>query len=113
MDDGTSNCCIDGNTRACGTDLGKCEFGIQTCRGGVWEPCQGNVGPSEELCCDNEDNDCDGETDEGCPKASCDQANQMSMIYWVVMGLGVIILIGVIIYTEFIKKKPEQSAYQQ
>jgi hypothetical protein len=111
VDDGATNCCIDGNTRTCGTDVGACEFGIQTCQGGQWGPCTGSVNPVEELCCDELDNDCNGETDEFCSKTACDEANQLSMIYWVMMGLGVIIVIGVLIYTEFIKKKPAESSY--
>jgi hypothetical protein len=31
-----------------------------------WGACEGAVGPSQELCGDGIDNDCDGEVDEGC-----------------------------------------------
>lgn len=49
--------------RICGSDLGLCKPGEQTCVDGTWGPCSG-VQPTEEVC-DHEDNDCDGDIDEG------------------------------------------------
>ncbi len=56
--------CLDGTTQACGTGIGECAQGLQTCSGGLWGDCQGSVGPVSEIC-DGNDNDCDGATDEG------------------------------------------------
>jgi hypothetical protein len=51
---------------ACGTSsVGECRFGTQTCTAGVWSSCVGAVYPTNETC-DGKDNDCDGQTDEGC-----------------------------------------------
>ena len=42
--------------------VGPCHAGTQTCTGGAWAPCVGEVTPQAELC-DGADNDCDGSTD--------------------------------------------------
>jgi hypothetical protein len=51
--------CTDGEERSCGTDVGTCELGQQTCAGGVWGDCLGGVGPKTEEC-NGLDDDCDG-----------------------------------------------------
>jgi hypothetical protein len=43
---------------------GACKAGIMACNDGVWGECSGQVLPDEEVC-DEEDNNCDGQTDEG------------------------------------------------
>lgn len=55
--------CDEGETRECGSDVGECKSGTHTCIDDHWSECD-NAGPVREIC-DNEDNDCDGETDEG------------------------------------------------
>jgi len=53
---------IDENlTRVCGTDVGQCTSGMETCNLGNWEMCTA-TGPFVETC-DNVDNDCDGVVD--------------------------------------------------
>jgi len=57
--------CTDGTTQPCGSsNVGACQYGIQTCSGGQWGTCVGSVEPTTETC-DGTDNDCDGTTDEG------------------------------------------------
>jgi len=57
--------CREGDTQDCGTDVGECTPGVQTCSGGVFGACSGQ-GPEPEKA-DGLDNDCDGSTDEGLP----------------------------------------------
>ncbi|MDD5254121.1 MAG: hypothetical protein PHG05_03385 [Candidatus Nanoarchaeia archaeon] len=59
-------------TKQCGTSTGVCEYGYQerTCnikgKWSVWSECIGAVNPTEEICGDGLDNDCNGQTDENC-----------------------------------------------
>ena len=74
--------CNDGDNRSCyggsdGTEgVGECRGGTQTCTGGAWGSCDGQVLPESENCADSKDNDCDGLTDtadtEDCPSAEED-----------------------------------------
>lgn len=57
--------CTLGETRICGTHLGECRPGAQLCRDDLWSECVGARLPSLEICNDKDD-DCDGERDEGC-----------------------------------------------
>jgi hypothetical protein len=50
--------------RACGTDVGECVAGTQTCRAGDWGHCDGSVDPVPEVC-DGLDNDCNTLVDDG------------------------------------------------
>ena len=65
--------CIDGSSRACFTMCGQ---GEELCQNGEFTACNAPL-PSEEVCGDQIDNDCDQNTDEGCPSCmpspeSCD-----------------------------------------
>lgn len=65
VDDAELGCdCTDGERRSCGrTDVGDCALGVQTCVGGRWGACDGEVQPRNEVC-GGGDEDCDGMTDE-------------------------------------------------
>ncbi|OGZ27290.1 MAG: hypothetical protein A2365_01080, partial [Candidatus Nealsonbacteria bacterium RIFOXYB1_FULL_40_15] len=60
--------CSSGQTQSCSTGLlGICSYGTKTCSStGSWGPCVQNAQPSEEICGDTLDNDCDGQADENC-----------------------------------------------
>jgi hypothetical protein len=58
--------CIDGSSRPCGSSVGACRTGLQTCGGGHWGACVGAVGPAAEICGNGVDENCNGVADEGC-----------------------------------------------
>ncbi len=69
VDDDCDGAIDDGLTRSCGTDVGACVSGVQSCSAGAWGICTGGVGPTTEVCANGQDDDCDGFTDEAaeCP----------------------------------------------
>lgn len=59
--------CTEGDSKQCGEyDKGECNYGTQYCEDGKWGFCLGQNLPSDEVCNDAKDNDCDGYVDEGC-----------------------------------------------
>jgi hypothetical protein len=68
--------CVDGQTQSCYTGspttlgVGECKEGVQTCAGGMWSACMGDVTPANEVC-DGKDNDCNGQTDENMGTETC------------------------------------------
>lgn len=60
--------CLSGMTQPCGSDVGACVAGLQTCDlTGFWTECIGSVEPAVETC-DGTDNDCNGEIDDILPE---------------------------------------------
>jgi len=57
--------CIEGTTKDCGSNVGQCKFGKETCHNGVFGACEGGVTPKPEACngldenCNGTVNDCD------------------------------------------------------
>jgi streptogramin lyase len=66
---GQSHICYSGPQGTAGR--GICRQGLQSCVGGTWSTCQGEVVPGIEVC-DGLDNDCNGQVDEGV-KNKCGQ----------------------------------------
>jgi hypothetical protein len=63
-DEDVPECCMPGETRACGSPVGTCTLGEQRCTEALaWDTCDG-VAPREEQC-DGADDDCDGTVDDG------------------------------------------------
>ncbi|TNE47645.1 MAG: hypothetical protein EP343_18995 [Deltaproteobacteria bacterium] len=59
--------CTPNQTQACGSKLGECKEGVQTCNSqGQWGPCVGETQPTQEVC-DGKDNNCNGAIDENWP----------------------------------------------
>ncbi|MBS3163702.1 hypothetical protein J4427_03380 [Candidatus Woesearchaeota archaeon] len=64
----------DGITQECGTDIGECAKGTQTCSAGLWGACDDYyIAPSTEICDDILDNNCDGNID--CLDSDCSSAS--------------------------------------
>ena len=75
VDDAPYCVCQVGQTKACYSgpaatkNVGRCKEGKQQCNaaGSAWlKACVGQVLPGKEICNNNIDDDCDGQTDEGC-----------------------------------------------
>jgi len=81
--DGLDNDCDgavdEGVERACGVAVGACVEGVERCEAGQWGACDAPVLPgAQPERCDGLDNDCDGDTDEGC--ACLDGAERTCMV---------------------------------
>ncbi|MFN7698297.1 MAG: MopE-related protein [Deltaproteobacteria bacterium] len=59
-DDDCDGSTDEGLVRGCGTDVGECVAGRETCRGGAYSACEGSVGPTREACDGARDENCDG-----------------------------------------------------
>jgi hypothetical protein len=69
--------CTPGQIQPCGSDVGECKKGTQSCTTqAAWGPCTGHSPPTSEKAsgCDGKDNDCDGAIDNNLD-ADSDEAN--------------------------------------
>ena len=62
IDNGLNCECLNDTQQPCGSNVGECVMGIQTCVDGVWATCEGEVVPTTELC-NSRDDDCNGGID--------------------------------------------------
>lgn len=60
--------CEAGTSRECGTDIGACALGAQTCEAGQWGGCEGGIAPLDKDSCavPGDDSNCDGVANGGC-----------------------------------------------
>ncbi len=60
--------CVNGTKRSCGTDVGACKVGQQTCAAQTWGPCQGEITALALDSCatTGSDDNCNGVPNEGC-----------------------------------------------
>jgi hypothetical protein len=59
--------CKEGDTRACGTDVGNCVQGQQTCKGNAWGECVGEVKAAASDSCEKDDDaNCNGMPHDSC-----------------------------------------------
>ena len=57
--------CTPGQNQTCGSNVGECKQGKQTCQQNkTWGACIGEVKPTTEVC-NSKDDDCNGKTDDG------------------------------------------------
>ena len=68
LSEGATQGCFDGIASQEG--VGVCRGGTRTCEGGVWSGCVGQTAPTREVC-DEQDNDCDGQVDDGLMVNAC------------------------------------------
>jgi MYXO-CTERM domain-containing protein len=61
IDNNCNNMIDEGLSRPCGTDVGACTAGTETCVNGAWVGCTATSGSAE--VCNNIDDDCDGAVD--------------------------------------------------
>lgn len=89
--------CVSGEYRPCGINIGECKRGVRVCEDGYWTDCQNHIGPVEEICANDKDDDCNGVMDD-CVDNTFGYA---------CMGAGAIILIIALILqkTKFGEKK--------
>jgi len=61
--------CTGTESRACGTDTGNCQMGMQTCENDMWGPCEGGIAaqPLDSCEVEGDDANCNDSRNEGCP----------------------------------------------
>jgi hypothetical protein len=127
--DEDAGCCITGQTRFCGHNItrGICRPGTATCKDSKWGECIDAVYPTFEICGNNLDDDCDGETDEGCETCnngikdgdeegvdcggSCSPC-QPNPLWFILIIIGITTLIILVIIIGYLKSRGETLTWE-
>lgn len=81
--EGQAEYCYPGSAAERG--IGECRDGSHVCVDGAWTECVGYVLPTDEVCDDLLDNDCNGVADEGCP---CESGSTKSCYHGPTSSIG-------------------------
>jgi hypothetical protein len=127
IDDNCDGEIDEGIERECGSNIGSCRFGTSRCINGLWGECFGGIEPTEEICEDGSDNDCDGTIDNGC--ASCTNGIQdgdeegvdcggscpNACFPWMILIVALVVIGGAIaaFFLYFSKKAPTWEELEQ
>lgn len=79
--------CASGEYRPCGNDIGECTRGIRVCENNQFGDCQNNTGPTEEICGNQKDDDCNKVIDD------CED----NTLGYLLIGSGIAVLIVALI----------------
>lgn len=106
--DEEGDCCTNGNTRICGPgyETGICTKGLSTCANNVWGSCVGAVYAIDEVCGNDEDDNCDGETDEGCGFG-------FDIIGLILIMAGIVILIIIVILFLHFRSQGKELTWEE
>jgi len=89
--------CATGDYRPCGINTGECKSGIRVCEDGQWSDCRNFTEPTEEICGNQKDEDCNGIVDDCVDNT----------FGYICIGLGIAVLIFVVILSK-IKVAPKE-----
>jgi hypothetical protein len=111
--------CTPGSTQPCGqSNTAPCHFGAQTCSSsGQWGTCAGAADPATEVCGNNADDDCDGQTDEGCACTGVDCGqNPSALPDWLstaLLAAGAVMLVVIVVLFLVFRKKGKELTWEE
>ena len=97
--------CVEGDKKACGSNIGICEPGERLCAVGSWGNCVGGTEPSQEVCDNNIDDDCNGAVD--------DCYFEFPVPGWMLVSIGALMFIGAWVYEKLIVVKKEEMNQEE
>jgi parallel beta-helix repeat protein len=106
--DEEGDCCTNDETRVCGPgyETGICTKGLSTCTNNVWGSCEGAVYAIDEICGNEEDDNCNGETDEECGFG-------FDIIGLILIMVGIVILIVIVILFLHFRSQGKELTWEE